>query len=732
MSFVNKTFQLKGVGRVRLIHDERERERVWLIALDSPSALPEPKSWSEFSELLRTGGATPIDDPFLDSTIPALPVPGGVTAMRPLQDSLLRPAERSTRDRLWDAISGIVRRQPEIFHARYRGSLLRELEEQGQGTYPTLLKALRRYWQRGMTKAALIPDFGNCGGPGKPRTPGRKKLGRPRTVTPGVGLNVTAEHVALMMRFWKRSYLRLGRASLRGAYDSFRDAFLKKQDPGAAPGDLADYCARFEEVEIPTFAQFQYHFFKHFTAIEVVWNRRGSRHFESNLRPILSNARNEVRGIGYRYLIDATVADVHIVSSIDRNRIVGRPTVYLITDVATRVIVGFYVGLEPPSWEAALQALRNVFEDKVALCARYGLTIPPEAWPNAPSCIFLLADNAEMASKAVDHLVGVLFEGIESARAYRGDDKGVVERQFGSVQSSFGPFTPGYVEKPHLERGERDPRLDAAYTLEAFRKAVILAIVASNNDVRREFDGDPAVIAAGTPYIPTELWAYYEEQRLVDGKPLTQAFANRHLRHVHEAKLGRRAIRFEEGLYYISDEILAEPWFLPMLNRKEKLVVGYDPSDMTTIDVWSPVDRTRTFRCHLTPHSRRFKGCALSEVRAIRRRERENVFDAKFDPALVCSFVAGEQETLKREQLVARRAEHDSTISNAARTKDIRVNRYTEKRLDQLVRSGRVVPGEAHRVDATAPAASAHPDDTRERQLSALRAKLTKRTDDDA
>lgn len=732
MSFVNKTFYLKGVGRLRLIHDERERECVWLFHLDAPTALPFSKSWAEFSELLRTGAAKPIDDPFLQQAVPSLRLPAGLSEAGSDQDSLLSEGEKNVQNRLWKAISGIVRRTPAIFYPRQRGPMLRTLDEQGCGTYPTLLNALRRYWQRGMTKAALSPDYGNCGHPKKPRVVTTKLGRRRRSITGRVGINVTVEHIKLMLPFWKRSYLSSGRAALMGAYERFIDAFLKQQDNAPTPGDLAEYCERYEGVETPTFTQFQYHFLKHYSTVDIAWNRRGRRHFESNLRLILSNARNEVRGIGYRYLIDATVADVHIVSSIDRNRVVGRPTVYLIIDVATRVIVGFYVGLEPPSWEAALQALLNVFEDKVALCQRYGLTIPPEAWPNAPSCISLLADNAEFLSKAADHLVGTLFEAIENARAYRGDDKGVVERQFGSVQTSFGPFTPGYVEKPKLARGERDPRLDAAYTLEAFRKAVILAIVASNNDVRREFDGDPAVIAAGTPYIPTELWAYYEEQRLVDGKPLTKEFAAKHLRHLHKAKLCRRAIRFEEGLYYIADEILAEPWFLPMLHDKESLVVGYDPADMTFIDVWSPTDRSKTYRCHLTPHSRRFEGCALSEVRAIRQRQRENVFEARFDPSLVRSFVAGEQEALKREQLAARKAEHDPTISNAARTKNVRANRYTEKRLDQLQRSGRIVPGEAERVDLPEETPPSPQDDTRNRQLSALRDKISKRTDPDA
>ncbi|MBW4573588.1 MAG: hypothetical protein KME31_38255 [Tolypothrix carrinoi HA7290-LM1] len=55
-------------------------------------------------------------------------------------------------------------------------------------------------------------------------------------------------------------------------------------------------------------------------------------------------------------------------SAINRSWIIGRPTLYLVIDVFSRLIVGFIVTLEPPSWLGAMLALENATADKVFFC----------------------------------------------------------------------------------------------------------------------------------------------------------------------------------------------------------------------------------------------------------------------------------------------------------------------------------------------------------------------------
>lgn len=45
------------------------------------------------------------------------------------------------------------------------------------------------------------------------------------------------------------------------------------------------------------------------------------------------------------------------------------------------MIVGFYVGLEGPSWNTAMMALNYTFREKVGLCKEYGVDISHEQWP---------------------------------------------------------------------------------------------------------------------------------------------------------------------------------------------------------------------------------------------------------------------------------------------------------------------------------------------------------------
>src|SRR5699024_12295975 len=56
-------------------------------------------------------------------------------------------------------------------------------------------KLLTRYWQRGMTKNAMLPDYSNSGGKGKTKALTKEKVGRPRRVNLNneyqTGINIT-------------------------------------------------------------------------------------------------------------------------------------------------------------------------------------------------------------------------------------------------------------------------------------------------------------------------------------------------------------------------------------------------------------------------------------------------------------------------------------------------------------------------------------------------------------
>ena len=82
--------------------------------------------------------------------------------------------------------------------------------------------------------------------------------------------------------------------------------------------------------------------------------RRSAKKYEQENRPIMGSSTAEALGPGSIYQIDATVADVYLVSQFNRNWIIGRPVVYGVIDVFSRLVTGIYIGLEGPSWVGAM------------------------------------------------------------------------------------------------------------------------------------------------------------------------------------------------------------------------------------------------------------------------------------------------------------------------------------------------------------------------------------------
>src|SRR5699024_651903 len=81
------------------------------------------------------------------------------------------------------------------------------------------------------------------------------------------------------------------------------------------------------------------------------------------------------------YQMDATQADIYLVSRLDRKAVIGRPNIYLAVDTATQLIAGVYVGLEAGE-SAFIKCLANAAMDKVAFCRSFGIEIDKNEWPS--------------------------------------------------------------------------------------------------------------------------------------------------------------------------------------------------------------------------------------------------------------------------------------------------------------------------------------------------------------
>ena len=121
--------------------------------------------------------------------------------------------------------------------------------------------------------------------------------------------------------------------------------------------------------------------------------------FAMNQTGSSSSVNDKFVSPGMRYEIDSTTADVYVVCEVSRERVLGRPTIYSIVDVASRMIVGLHISMEYASWKAARQALFNACMSKVEYCGRYGISITDQDWPSQGMPAVLMADRGEMLGR---------------------------------------------------------------------------------------------------------------------------------------------------------------------------------------------------------------------------------------------------------------------------------------------------------------------------------------------
>lgn len=139
---------------------------------------------------------------------------------------------------------------------------------------------------------------------------------------------VEAPEEAGMKRAISRYYYSPVKMSLRGAYEMYLMDECRTED-----GRLQD--------ERPPFSKFKSVYNKMRSDYRKIISRQGIGEFQKNYRPLLGQAVDVAPLCGH-FEMDATSADIELVSKYSRQS-VGRPYVYLVVDVFSRLIAGFYV-----------------------------------------------------------------------------------------------------------------------------------------------------------------------------------------------------------------------------------------------------------------------------------------------------------------------------------------------------------------------------------------------------
>jgi putative transposase len=182
--------------------------------------------------------------------------------------------------------------------------------------------------------------------------------------------------------------------------------------------------------ERPEYKTFVYHVNKEKQAspAESIIARIGERQYNLNWRPKIGSSTKAAFAPGSNFHIDATIADVYLVSSYRDNLPIGRPVIYSVIDVFSHFITGLYIGFEGPSYLGAAMAIYNTGISKVEYCRRVGMTITEDQWPSFYLPQQFTADRGEMLTKKNEGIRHGLDVDIEYAAPYRADWKPLVER----------------------------------------------------------------------------------------------------------------------------------------------------------------------------------------------------------------------------------------------------------------------------------------------------------------
>ena len=628
---------------------------VW-INIFSPTSNPFLIEKKELINSIEENEAELIEDPFVD-----------IALMKVVEGS----TQQQKRDTGMDLIKPLITHD-HFFDPSTRFDLVKRILEQKKSTHQTIYRLARRYWQRGQIPNALIPSYQNSGAKGSKRIAKDKKLGRPRKFMPGIGALIDINIERLFRININKYMLTKDKHSLSYAYRKFSTMYHSLFP------DVPD-------IEIPSIWQFKHFYEREFPKVAQLTARTNTIIYNKDIRALHSTVNTQVLGPGSRYEIDATIADIYLVSDSDRACIVGRPTVYLIADVFSRMVVGFYIGFENASYVTAIQALQIAMTDKVELCKQYDYEITSDNWPCIGLPDAILADRGELLGHQIEALEYSFSIRIENTAPYRGDLKPIVERYFKTFQAKFKPFAQGVVQPfKEKKRGGSDYRLDATLTITEFKKIIVGSILTHNlTHQLKTYDRD-IDMPTDLPVVPIHLWNWGIQHRVGRLRQVSEKALRVALLPKTKATLSDLGLKVF-GVFYYCAEIHQQGWMhrKKSISRPDTLQVAYDPSNAEIIYVFYQKDSLHYWEAGLAPRSREFIGCSFWEVQQVQQEQKQ-------------TNAIQELETNKSKAVLEEHIESIIAQANAQKPKitsskkqrliGIRANRQREKNNERLAR----------------------------------------------
>ncbi|WP_418626525.1 Mu transposase C-terminal domain-containing protein [Anaerosinus sp.] len=646
--------------RIRIIYSSND-DLFAYVNIEANLAVPVLDSIAAIEAEIEKNNIVEIVDPFLQL----------------VEEDNLSDTVRKRRDDNWNVIQQYWEpRKIDLINRSTRMNVFREISETQNISLMTVRRMFSRFWQRGMTPNACILDYENSGAPGKEKS-FNVKTGRPRisiSKDGSLGINVD-DKVKKQFEVGRDKYYRnKQKKSLYTAYLEILEEFysVTVKEKGKNKRILQN------TANVPTYKQFYYWFKKNENLGIDIKKRDGEKTYELTSRPILGDARMEAPGPGFRYQIDATPANIHIVSETDRNKLIGRPVIYSIIDVYSRIVTGVYVGLETNSWNGAMMALDSMIADKAKLCAEYGIPIDKELWPSSQLPEIIIADRGEMKGHGVENLIKNFKVSIENTSPYRGDLKGIIERIFRTITEKLTGFMPGAIMKDFRKRGDADYRLEAKLTLREVTKVVLLSVLEHNLGSIDGYPLTPDMIRDNVRPIPLEIWNWGITNQKGCLRKVDQLTFRLGILPRATATFSRGTVVFHK-LHYGASELLVE--YKHMQIAEKKIEVVYDPRNLHNIYMLQPDGKS--ILLNLLEKDKVYASFSLEDV--LEANKKSAILKRSADEEQLAISVQLNQE-IKNIAKAATKVTNEQlnpNVSKAEKLKDIKANRAKEKAIQR-------------------------------------------------
>ena len=565
----------------------------WLIYMDTNLALPYYLRASEVRAQFKPFEAKEATSDLAEPT----------AALMRAFSKAMSPAAKRVADRAWARIEPLVT-APGIFEPSTRNALLKARSQDGGGSPKTMLKDLRRYWQGGQTQDALIGLYENSG---------RRELGTAgrgsRTADGDLPYQATQEDLDNMRWVIEDYYFdKEVRRTLTEALDHLHFERYTYLDGNGTK------CLR-PKRECPSINQLRFFLKTNYTLEQREISRKGEKRFALEDRSTEGSIQLECHGVGHIYEFDATIVDVPLAATDNPENIIGKPTLYLIIDRHSRMIVGYYIGFENASYSPAMLAILSIGENKEKLCQRLEIPYDKADWvAHGVVPEMFLADQGELVKKEARRIAMSLRSTISNVPGMRPDWKPLVECGFAMLHQIIRAETPAYV--PDAENKKRrgiNRDKDVCLTIEEFEKVIVRAIIAHNKTPQDGYPLTKAQVNDGVRPIPRELWAHSILRRMgvldqMDYETLREELTPR-----DDATITEDGILYK-GLYYSCPEAKQRGWLVEGRRKRKPLKIAFDYRLVDNIIVYNPNGTRESYTATLVGDSVEFVGCSFAQV----------------------------------------------------------------------------------------------------------------------